>query len=307
MPPIPFWSIELPAGLSGVAPELLRAGGTVASLALLEAVLSADNAVALAGIVQGVASPDRRRRLMNRGLIGAFVLRGLMVLAAGWLIHFEPARLLGGTYLVWLASRHFQEEIEAGATAGDPHPAPDERHDPGDLALLATIAGTDLAFYLDSVSASVAVTDALPLVVLGGGLGVLMLRFLAGWVLGWMERFTHLANAAYLTVLAVGLKMLAASLAPVLVPAPGVLLAGMAILFGWGFSQTRDSVLPVALPTVQAALIAGGTIGVAATAELTAGGVAGRTAGGDSCSALSSSGNGVCSTPSWTKPNTSRL
>jgi predicted tellurium resistance membrane protein TerC len=213
------------------------------------------------------------------------------------LIHFEPARLLGGAYLVWLALRHFQEELEAGEPVGDRREAPARCHEQGpeqgaaqggeqgveqgDLALLATIAGTDLAFSLDSVSASVAVTEALPLVVLGGGLGVLMLRFLAGWVLGWMERYVHLANAAYLTVLAVGLKMLAASLAPVLVPAPGVLLVGMVILFGWGFSQTREP----RLPPVQAALIGGSA--------------AGRV--------LSSSSNGVCSSPSFTKPNTSRL
>jgi YkoY family integral membrane protein len=276
MPPSLFSSIELAAAAAGLAPSLLEAGGTVASLALLEAVLSADNAVALAGIVQSVASPERRRRLMNQGLVCAFVLRGLMVLAAGWLIHLEAARLLGGAYLVWLALRHFQQEIAADAGgAGDRHDLK-EKAGAGDLALLAMIAGTDLAFSLDSVSASVALTDALPLVVLGGGLGVLMLRFLAGWVLRWMERFTHLANAAYLTVLAVGLKLLASCLAPVLVPAPGVLLLGMAILFGWGFSQTREP-----LPPVQAALIDG--------------------------RALSSSGNGVCSSPSFTKPNTNRL
>ena len=197
-----------------------------------------------------------------------------MILAAGWLIRFEPARLLGGLYLVWLALRHFQVELDDGEGAGD---RPATGSAAGDLALLALIAGTDLAFSLDSVSASVAISDDLPLVVLGGGLGVLMLRFLAGWVLRWMERFVHLANAAYLTVLAVGLKMLAASLAPVLVPAPGVLLLGMAILFAWGFSQTRDAPLPEAQPAA----------------------IAGR--------ALSSSGNGVCSTPSPTRPNTSRL
>lgn len=281
MRPTPFSLIELSAAATSLAPGLLEAGGTVASLALLEAVLSADNAVALAGIVRSVALPQRRRRLMNQGLVCAFVLRGLMVLAAGWLIQVEPARLLGGAYLVWLALRHFQEEIAADAAAGAGQPAAeehaDQRAEPGDLALLATIAGTDLAFSLDSVSASVAVTDALPLVVLGGGLGVLMLRFLAGWVLHWMERFTHLANAAYLTVLAVGLKLLASSLAPVLVPAPGVLLVGMGILFCWGFSQTREPTLP----PVQTALSVG--------------------------RALSSSSKGVCSSPSFTKPNANRL
>ena len=82
MLPTPFSLIELSAAATNLAPGLLEAGGTVASLALLEAVLSADNAVALAGIVQSVALPQRRRRLMNQGLVCAFVLRGLMVLAA---------------------------------------------------------------------------------------------------------------------------------------------------------------------------------------------------------------------------------
>ena len=65
MPPIPSLSIELSSAGAWLVPGLLQAGGTgllqaggtVASLALLEAVLSADNAVALAGIVQSVASP----------------------------------------------------------------------------------------------------------------------------------------------------------------------------------------------------------------------------------------------------------
>lgn len=299
MPPTLFSSIEHAAAAAGLAPGLLDAGGTVASLALLEAVLSADNAVALAGIVQAVASPQRRRRLMNQGLVCAFVLRGLMVLAASWLIQVEPVRLLGGAYLVWLALSHFQEEIAAGSAAGEGQPAAGERAEqrgePGDLALLATIAGTDLAFSLDSVSASVAVTDVLPLVVLGGGLGVLMLRFLAGWVLDWMERFTHLANAAYLTVLAVGLKLLASSLAPVLVPAPGVLLVGMAVLFGWGFSQTREPPRRPAQAQDPAPAPAPAQDPPQAQAAL----IAGR--------ALSSSSNGVCSSPSFTNPSTSRL
>ncbi len=49
-------------------------------------------------------------------------------------------------------------------------------------------------------------------------MGVAMLRLVAGLVMGWMERFVNLQNAAYLTVLAVGLKLTAKVLAPALAP-----------------------------------------------------------------------------------------
>lgn len=266
MPLLPFWSIDL---FSGALP----ACASVGSLALLEAVLSADNAVALAGIVAGVQPAERRTRMLNQGLLCAFVLRALMILAAAWVIRFEAVRVLGGLYLVWLAVRHFQDQFQEplnddATVATTPTSG---------MRLLALIACTDLAFSIDSVSAAVAVCDNIVLVLIGGALGVAMLRFLAGWVIAWMERYEDLANAAYLTVLAVGLRMLARSLAPALDPPQGAVLLMMAALFVWGFSRRRE---PEAL-SAQAGALASETV--------------------------ASSGSGVCSTPVFTSANTARL
>lgn len=276
MPLLPFWSTDAWA----TWPGLLPACASVGSLALLEAVLSADNAVALAGIVAGVQPAERRQRILNQGLLCAFVLRGLMILAAAWVIRFEAVRVLGGLYLIWLAIRHFQEQFEP--TPGEDAPATGAPT--GTLRLLALIACTDLAFSVDSVSAAVAVCDNLVLVLIGGALGVAMLRFLAGWMIVWMERYEDLSNAAYLTVLAVGLRMLARSLAPALDPPQGAMLLMMGVLFAWGFSRRREpqvlTAQAVAMPAQTAAL----------AAEPTA-----------------SSGSGVCSTPVFTRANTARL
>lgn len=276
MPLLPFWSTDAWATGPGLLPACLSVG----SLALLEAVLSADNAVALAGLVAGVQPAQRRTRILNQGLLCAFVLRSLTIVAAAWVLRFEAVRVLGGLYLVWLAVRHFQEQFEPPQSDDDPVHRPET----SGLRLMALIACTDLAFSIDSVSAAVAVCDNLMLVLIGGALGVAMLRFLAGWVIVWMERYQDLANAAYLTVLAVGLRMLARSLAPALDPPQGAMLLMMGALFTWGFSRRRE-------PQVRPAQA------VARPAQTTALGA----------EPAASSGSGVCSTPVFTRANTARL
>jgi len=204
---------------------------------LLEAVLSADNAVALASLVRHVEPEAERRRVLNCGLVFAVVLRVITVAGAGLLVHQPLARLLGGAYLIWLSSSHFSNELVADvapASAVDP-PAP-----VGSLMVL-TLGLTDLAFSLDSVSAAVALTDQLPLVVLSGFVGVLFLRSLAGRMLVWMEVFPNLQNAGYLTVLAVGLRLAGEVIAPPLVPAEPILLGLVVLLFAWGFTDAQTS------------------------------------------------------------------
>ncbi|MFZ0406484.1 MAG: hypothetical protein WAM11_00005 [Cyanobium sp.] len=229
--------------------ELPQTLGSVASLALLEAVLCADNAVALAGLVQPLQPAEERQRVLNLSLLIAYLLRGAMILGASWLIRYDALRALGGAYLIWLALQHFQHQFaldrgdgDAGA-AGSAEAMPGEVHAPGlrplGLPLIVVVALTDLAFSIDSISASVAITDNLALVLLGGAMGVLMLRFLANLVIAWMDRFPQLANAAYLTVLAVGLRMVAKLTLPALVPSEPVLLGLMLVLLAWGFSQQR--------------------------------------------------------------------
>lgn len=215
---------------------LLQAAGSIGSLVLLEAVLSADNAVALAGIVSNVYPNSLRSQILNQGLLFAFMLRAITVIGAAWLIHFDAVRILGGLYLVWLAIRHFQEQF-------DPDIQCQERYTLTGLErwrLMALIALTDLAFSIDSVSAAVAMVDNVLYVILGGAVGVLMLRFIATAMVAWMSQYEDLANAAYLTVLAVGLRMLARCFAPNLAPSQTMMILLMTGLFLWGFSRRQE-------------------------------------------------------------------
>jgi YkoY family integral membrane protein len=219
----------------------IHIGGTLAALALLEAVLSADNAVAIAALVRDLEPAQLRTRALNGGLVAAFGLRLLVIILASWVLRYPQMQLLGGCYLLWLAIRHFQDQFASEAEAE----AEDARGSLRLFTVIGMVALTDLAFSLDSVTAAMAVTDQVWLVVLGGAMGVAMLRFLAAWVMVWMERFVNLQNAAYLTVLAVGVRLVARVLVPSLAPPESVLLVMMLAFFLWGFSQRRDPVAPV--------------------------------------------------------------
>ena len=229
-----------------LSPLWLHTAGTLAGLALLEAVLSADNAVAIAALVRDLEPADRRERALNWGLLLAFGLRVLMVILAIWVVRFPQFQVIGGLYLIWLAARHFQEQLNQVEAELE------EVRQPGSsfITVVALVAVTDLAFSLDSVTAAIAVTDRMWLVIAGGAMGVMMLRFLAGWVLLWMERFVHLQNAAYLTVLTVGVRLVARQLLPSLAPPEPMVLLMMAIFFLWGFS--RQQVVGDQLPVVEA-------------------------------------------------------
>lgn len=220
-----------------LSPVWIHAAGTLAALAVLEAVLSADNAVAIAALVKDLEPESLRTRGLNCGLSLAFVLRVLMVVLAGWVVRFNAFQFLGGSYLLWLAYRHFQEQLDqSSSTTSDTPPAANTL-----LGVIPLVALTDLAFSLDSVTAAIAVTDRLWLVISGGAVGILLLRFLATWFLQWMLQFERLQNAAYLTVLAVGLRLVAKVIAPSLAPPEPILLLIILIIFGWGFSRSTQS------------------------------------------------------------------
>lgn len=69
-------------------------------LVSLEAVLSADNAIALAAIAQGLEDKKLEGQALNLGLVVAYVLRISLILTATWVQQFWQFELLGGAYLL---------------------------------------------------------------------------------------------------------------------------------------------------------------------------------------------------------------
>jgi YkoY family integral membrane protein len=196
------------------APEALL---IIGSLILLEGLLSADNAMVLAVLVRPLPGKLRQRALLY-GLIGGYVMRGLMLASVAYLTKLWWAQVAGGGYLVFLAVRHLlharhgQSEAEAAAAEG----GLDDGELPAELVVsprkfwrtVATVEFMDLAFAVDSALVAVAMTKNIWVIYTGVFIGILMLRLAAGWFVGVMERHPRFEHVAYALVAWAGVKLL---------------------------------------------------------------------------------------------------
>lgn len=203
-------------------------------LVALEAVLSADNAIALASIAQGLKDEKEQAYALNVGLLIAYILRILLIVTATWVIKYWQFSLLGGLYLLWLTYQYFSNN--------------DNENDEQKSKLsfnslwqaIPMIGFTDLAFSLDSVTTAIAVADEIWLIIAGGTIGVIALRFLAQLFIRWIEEFTHLQDAGFITVGLVGLRLIVKVIDPNIVPPEWLMISVIIAMFTWGFSKKND-------------------------------------------------------------------
>ncbi|MEH1843685.1 MAG: hypothetical protein V7L25_01385 [Nostoc sp.] len=210
-------------------------------LVLLEALLSADNAIALAAIARGLEDEELERKGLNFGLVVAYVLRITLILTATWVQQFWQFELLGAAYLLWLVFQHFSSQESED----------EQDHEPRFSSLLQAIpviAFTDLAFSLDSVTTAIAVSQEKWLVLTGATIGIVTLRFMAGLFIRWLDEYENLEDAGYVTVALVGLRLLLKVVNDSLVPPEWIMIAAIFLILGWGFSKRVGTELPQVEP-----------------------------------------------------------
>jgi YkoY family integral membrane protein len=219
-------------------PEVLP---TILVLVLLESILSADNAVALAALVRSLPDPKQEEWALRYGLIGAFVLRVALIFTATWVIKYWQFELAGAAYLLWLSGKYFLANMQS-------------EEKPVAIVeklwqVVVLVSFTDLAFSLDSVTAAVAVAQETWLVLLGGVIGIIALRFLAGLFIKWLGVFSNLESSGYVIVFLVGSRLLLKVIADDLVPPEWLMLTAIGLSFAWGFSQRTEPTLdPAEIP-----------------------------------------------------------
>jgi YkoY family integral membrane protein len=207
----------------------------VGVLVVLEGLLSLDNTLVL-GLLARRLRPSQRGKALTYGLAGAFIFRIIAVVAASWLLRSQGLMLVGGSYLLYLAAKHFfwDKKPPAGpivvALSGRPICLPGEDADctPAPSAKPArfwptvlAIELTDIAVSVDSILAAVALVaqhDPAPgagtppklwVVMTGGMLGVILMRFAAVAFIKLLARFPRFETAAYLLVMLIGFKLIA--------------------------------------------------------------------------------------------------
>lgn len=201
-------------------------------LVFLEAVLSADNAIALAALAQGLEHPKQQRQALNLGLVVAYVLRISLILTATWVTQFWQFQLLGAAYLLWLVFQYFTPDKSDGH----------EHHGPRFESLwqaIPLIALTDMAFSLDSVTTAIAVSQETWLVLTGATIGIIALRFMTGLFIRWLDEYVYLEDAGFITVGLVGLRLLLRVVDDQLVPPEWLMISAIALIFTWGFSKKQ--------------------------------------------------------------------
>ena len=188
---------------------------TVAVLVVLEGTLSIDNALVL-GILARRLPSELRVRALSYGLFGAFILRAIVIAAAAFLMRWPVINLIGGLYLIWIAVKYFWR----GETEPDAEGVAESGQRYGFWETVAAIEFTDLIFAVDSILAAIALVGPPPagmpadslhpklwVVVTGGMLGVILMRFAAFLITRLLERFKNLSFSAYLLVLLIGIKL----------------------------------------------------------------------------------------------------
>jgi YkoY family integral membrane protein len=148
----------------------------------------------------------------------------IAVVFAATLLQYWWLKVLGGVYLLYMAIAHLAHGEEQAGT---------ERRSRFGDGFWGTVVGvevTDIAFSIDSILAAVATAEAIPkryggielftiptvnvvvdikllVIYVGGILGIIAMRFVAGYFLILLDRFHGLAKGAYYLVGWIGLKL----------------------------------------------------------------------------------------------------
>ncbi|WP_375143370.1 DUF475 domain-containing protein [Domibacillus sp. A3M-37] len=181
--------------------------GLIGTLVVLEGLLSADNALVLAVMVRHLPE-EKRKKALFYGLLGAYTFRFIAIGLGVWLMEIQWVKILGALYLAWLSFSHFKKGSEE-ELSGD-------RNKMGFLVRLfgpfwGTVAAVelmDIAFSVDSVLAAFGISKEVWILLLGGMLGVLMMRTVAGVFIKLIDRIPELETTAYVLIAIISAKML---------------------------------------------------------------------------------------------------
>ncbi|MCD7033456.1 TerC family protein [Metabacillus sp. GX 13764] len=212
--------------------------GLIGTLVILEGLLSADNALVLAVMVKPLP-PEKRKKALFYGLIGAYLFRFIAIGIGVYLIQLSWVKILGAAYLAWLSIKYFIDKRK-----GEEGEDPEEEAKLSKKGLLTRMFGTfwgtvvsvelmDIAFSVDSVLAAFGVSEKIWVLLIGGMLGVLMMRGVAGLFLKLIEKVPELETTAYLLIAIIAIKM-ALSVAGIEIP-HAVFFIILIVMFGGTF------------------------------------------------------------------------
>ena len=208
-------------------------------LIILEILLSADNAIALASLTKSLKNSEDRTRALNIGITISLILRIFLILLSAFLLKFLIIRILAGFYLIYL---FFSNVILKGKNYSNEEIKKDNStfNKINFIKVVALLSVTDLAFSIDSITTAVAISDQYILVVTGAVIGVIALRFTSEIFLRLIEYFTRLEMAGYIAILIIGSKLILNTIFVESFLPDFYFYILILISFVWGFSEKKS-------------------------------------------------------------------
>jgi len=208
-------------------------------LIILEILLSADNAIALASLTKSLKNSEDRTRALNIGITISLILRIFLILLSAFLLKFLIIRILAGFYLIYL---FFSNVILKGKNYSNEEIKKDNSNfnKINFIKVVALLSVTDLAFSIDSITTAVAISDQYILVVTGAFIGVIALRFTSEIFLRLIEYFTRLEMAGYIAILIIGSKLILNTIFVESFLPDFYFYILILISFIWGFSEKKS-------------------------------------------------------------------
>lgn len=187
-----------------------KAWGLILSLAVLECILSADNALVLSAFVKPLPKEQQKKALVY-GLWGAYLFRFIFIGLGTFLIKLWWIKLIGALYLLWLAIKFFKEKLlhkDAGESEEQVQPKGWLVKTFGFFwATVISVELMDLAFSVDSILTALAVSEEVWVILLGGMIGILLMRGVATFFIALMDRVPELEITAYILITFIAIKM----------------------------------------------------------------------------------------------------
>lgn len=174
--------------------------GIIGTLVILEGLLSADNALVLAMMVKHLPEQQRKKALFY-GIIGAYFFRFLVIGLGVSLIHIGWIKIVCGHYLLLLVLQNLFQKKE------DDDEVSTKKM--GFWRTVLTVELVDITFSFDSVLAAFGVSNQEWVLLLGGVLGILMMRGVAKLFLALIDKVPELETTAFLLIGVIGIKMIA--------------------------------------------------------------------------------------------------
>ena len=187
-----------------------KAIGLVISLVLLECLLSTDNALVLSAFVKPLKEEQQKKALFY-GLIGAYLFRFILIGLGTYLINFWYIKLIGSLYLAFISIQFMYKKYILRET----NEQIDEEKTHGILvkifglfwATVISVELMDLVFSIDSILASLAVSEEIWVVMLGGMIGILCMRGIASIIISLMDKVPELETTAFVLIFFIAIKM----------------------------------------------------------------------------------------------------